>query len=120
MPERKTLNRTYFCRGSSANPPRLHTCENKVPFWDYSQFRVTTTLKISNRKKLTHDSIHRFWLKKSTSIHDRLPVEMNRSQQAADVLEWMTKGKTTLIQKDSIKGTAPNNYRPITCLLMMW
>ena len=41
MPERRTLNRTYFCRGSSANLPRLHTCKNKVPFWDYKQFAVT-------------------------------------------------------------------------------
>ena len=32
----------------------------------------------------------------------------------------MTKGKTTLIQKDPLKGTAPSNYRPITCLPMMW
>ena len=32
----------------------------------------------------------------------------------------MTKGKTTLIKKDPIKGTIPNNYRPITCLPMMW
>ena len=32
----------------------------------------------------------------------------------------MTKGKTTLIQKDPSKGTAPNNYRPITFLPMMW
>ena len=32
----------------------------------------------------------------------------------------MTKGKTKLIQKDPSKGTAPNNYRPITCLPMMW
>ena len=28
----------------------------------------------------------------------------------------MTKGRTTLIQKDPNKRTAPNNYRPITCL----
>ena len=32
----------------------------------------------------------------------------------------MTKGKSTLIQNDPSKGTAPNNYRPITCLPMMW
>ena len=32
----------------------------------------------------------------------------------------MTKGKTTLIQKDPSKGTSPSNYRPITCLPMMW
>ena len=27
---------------------------------------------------------------------------------------------TTLIQKGLNEGTAPNNYRPITCLPMMW
>ena len=32
----------------------------------------------------------------------------------------MTKGKPTLIQKDPSKGTASNNYRPITCLPMTW
>ena len=32
----------------------------------------------------------------------------------------MTKGKTKLIQEDPLKGTTPNNYRPVTCLLMMW
>ena len=32
----------------------------------------------------------------------------------------MTKGKTTLIQKGPSIGTNSNNYRPITCLLMMW
>ena len=50
----------------------------------------------------------------------RLALEMNRCLQDAHVPEWMTKGKTTLIQKDPSKGTAPNNYRPITCLPMMW
>ena len=37
MPERKTLNEDLFYNGSSANLPRLHTCENKIPFWDFSQ-----------------------------------------------------------------------------------
>ena len=32
----------------------------------------------------------------------------------------MAKGNTTLIQKDPLKGTAPNDYRPITRLLIMW
>ena len=45
---------------------------------------------------------------------------MNRCLHGAQIPDWMTKGKTTLIQKDSSKGTAPNNYRPITCLPMMW
>ena len=32
----------------------------------------------------------------------------------------MTKGTTAFIQKEPLKGTAPNNYRSITCLPMMW
>ena len=67
-----------------------------------------------------HDGIHSFWFKKFTSIHDRLALEMNRCLQRAHEPEWMTKRRTTLIQKDPSKGTAPNNYRPITCLPMMW
>ena len=67
-----------------------------------------------------HDGTHGFWFKKFTSIHDRLALEMNRSLQDAHVPEWITKGNTTLIQKDPSKGIAPNNYRPITCLPVMW
>ena len=44
---------------------------------------------------------------------------INRLQDA-QVPDWMTKGKTILIQKDPSKGTDPNNYRCITFLPMMW
>ena len=80
----------------------------------------TTQKKISNWKAPGHDGIHCFWFKKFNSIHGRLALEMNRCLQDAQVPEWMTKGKTTLIQKQPSKGTAQNNYRPITCLPMMW
>ena len=40
--------------------------------------------------------------------------------QQAHVPKWITKGKTMLIQKDFLKETAQINYRPITCLPMMW
>ena len=36
--EKKTLNEDLFYKGSSANLPCLHTCENKTPFWDKSKF----------------------------------------------------------------------------------
>ena len=79
-----------------------------------------TLKKISNWKTPVHDGIYGFWFKKFTSFHDTLALEMNRCLQDAQVPDWMTKGKTTLIQKDPSKRTAPNNYRPITCLPMMW
>ena len=80
----------------------------------------TTLKRISNWKAPGHDGIHGFWFQEFTSIPGRLTLEMNRYLQGAQVPEWMTKGKTTLIQKHPRKGTAPNNYRPLTCLPMMW
>ena len=44
----------------------------------------------------------------------------NRCLQKTDILEWLTKEKTTLIQKDTKKGTTPNNDRPTQCLPMTW
>ena len=78
-----------------------------------------TLRNISNWKTSGHGGIHGFWFKKFTSIHDRLTLEMNRCLQDVQVPDWMTKGKTTLIQKDPSKGIAPNKYRHITCLPMM-
>ena len=68
-----------------------------------------TLKKVPNWKTLGHDGIHGFRFKKFTSIHDRLAVEMNRCLLDAQVPDWMTKGKITLIQKDPSKGAAPNN-----------
>ena len=36
------------------------------------------------------------------------------------VLEWMTEGRTCLILKDRSQGGLVLNYRPITCLPLMW
>ena len=33
---------------------------------------------------------------------------------------WMVKGRTVLIQKDVQRGNVASNYRPITCLPLMW
>ena len=41
-----------------------------------------------------------FDLKKITLIHDRLATEMNKRIQKTKIPGWITKGKTTLIQKD--------------------
>ena len=33
---------------------------------------------------------------------------------------WFTKGRTALVQKDKRKGNIASNYRPVTCLPLMW
>ena len=54
-----------------------------------------------------------------TSINYKLDIEINRCLEEVDIPKWMTKGKTILILKDPNKITGPNNYKPITFLLMM-
>ena len=38
--------------------------------------------------------------KKFTSIHDTLAIKMNRYLEESNIPKWITKGNTTLIQKD--------------------
>ena len=97
---------------------RIRRTQRRSKSGSTHQFTQNNTKKISNWKTPDHDGIQGFWFKKFTSIPDRLALEMNRCLQETHVLEWMTKGNTTLIQNDDLKGTAPNNYRPITCLPM--
>ena len=33
---------------------------------------------------------------------------------------WLTRGRTSLLQKDKSKGNVASNYRSITCLAVMW
>ena len=91
---------------------RIRRTRRRLKSGNTHRFTQNNTKKTSNWKTLVHDGIHGFWFKKFTYIHDRLTLEMNRCIQGAHVSKWMTKGKTTLIQKDPL--------RPITWLSMMW
>ena len=61
-----------------------------------------------------------YWFKRFSSLHTRLTELLQTCIVVGDVPTWMTKGKTTLIQKDPEKGNAANNYRPIACLPLKW
>ena len=37
-----------------------------------------------------------------------------------DIPKWMTLAKTVLCHKNPSKGNAVDNYRPISCLPLMW
>ena len=53
-------------------------------------------------------------------LHSRQTCSRNELMPTRCTSTWLNnQRKTTLIQKDPSKGTAPNSYRPITCLPMM-
>ena len=77
----------------------------------HSDLFKMTLKKISNRKTPGYDGIHDFWFKKFTSIHKRLALEMNKPLQTAHIPKWMTKERTTLIQKDPNKKNCPKQLQ---------
>ena len=77
--------------------------------------------KIPNWKAPGKDGVQGYWIKYLTSLHMRIVYQLNRILDFEDDLpSWMTYGRTVLSKKDPGKGNAVENYRPITCLPMMW
>ena len=66
------------------------------------------------------DHAQEFWFKKATSLHTKLKQHLKEYVNACQVPIWMTECRTVLIMKDKSEGTVVGNYRPITCLPLMW
>ena len=76
--------------------------------------------KMANWKTAGLDLVQGYWFKKLTGLHPSLQLYLQDCLWQRNVLEWMVKGRTVLIQKDAAKGTQANNYRPVACLSIMW
>ena len=76
--------------------------------------------KIPNWKAPGPDMVQGYWFKNFTSMHIRLKDHYIDCVQNGQIPTWMTKGRTILIQKDKAKGNTSSNYRPITCLPIVW
>ena len=63
--------------------------------------------KIPNWKE--RDRVQGFWIKKLTNLHEVTTFQLNKIY-----------GRTVLCHKDRTKGNAVDNYRPISCLPLMW
>ena len=55
------------------------------------------------------------------ALHDGIAVQMKEIINGRVLIPlWMTTGRTVLCQKDPRNGIVVDNYRPITCLQIMW
>ena len=76
--------------------------------------------KLPNWKAPGPDGLQGFWLKNIKSIRQALTAVLNECLNKNQIPDWVTKGVTTLIIKDKTKGNVITNFRPITCLPLMW
>ena len=75
--------------------------------------------KIPNWKSPGPDLVQGFWLKNFSSLHERVRLQLKECLDRF-VPSWLTRGRTSLLQKDKSKDNVASNYRPITCLPLMW
>ena len=61
-----------------------------------------------------------FWLKNFSSLHERVRLQLKECLDSRFVPSWLTRGRTSLLQKDKSRGNVASNYRPITSLPLMW
>ena len=47
-------------------------------------------------------------------------MQLKECLDSGFVPSWLTRERTSLLQKDKSKGNVASNYRPITCLPLMW
>ena len=73
-----------------------------------------------NWKSPSPDLVQGFWLKHFNSLHETLRSQLKEWLESGFVPSWLTKGRTVSLQKDKTKGNIASNYRPITCLPIMW
>ena len=64
--------------------------------------------------------VHGFWLKIFSSLHGTVRSQLKECSDSGFVPSWLTNGRAVLLQKAKSKGHIASNYRPITCLLVMW
>ena len=92
-----------------------------------TDIEILTEMITKQVKKIQHwkipgpDGVQGYWLKILTALHECIAKQMDDIiSNRENIPEWMALGKTVLYQKYSSKENAVDNYRLISCLLLMW
>ena len=76
--------------------------------------------KIANWKSPGPDGVQGYWIKNFTSLQKRITEQLDDCLQLNSVPAWLTTGRTVLIVKNKELGSIATNFRPITCLPLIW
>ena len=78
-------------------------------------------INMPNWKAPGIDGVQGFLLNKLTSLHERIVEQLSLIVNGdAGLPHWLTLGRTILCFKDTNKGNAIDDFRPISCLFIMW
>ena len=72
-----------------------------------------------NGKSSRPDLVQGFRLKNFISLQERVRLQLKERLHFGFVPSRLTRGMTSLLEKDKSKGNVASNYIPITCLLLM-
>ena len=76
--------------------------------------------RMPNWKSPGPDLVLGSWLKNFGSLHERVRLQLKECLDSGFVPSWLTRGRTSLLQKDKSKGNVASDYRPVTFLSLMW
>ena len=76
--------------------------------------------RMPNWKSLGPDLVHGFLLKNFNSLHERVRLQLKECLDSRFVPSWLTRERTSFLQKDKSKGNTASNYRTFTCLPLIW
>ena len=76
--------------------------------------------RMPNWKSPGLDLVQVFWLKTFSSLHERVRLQLKECLDSGFMPRWLTRGRNSLSWKDKSKANVASDYRPITCLPLMW
>ena len=76
--------------------------------------------KMPNWKSQGPDGVQGYWIKNLSNLHGNTALQLDRCLQENNAPSWMVTGKTLLCVKELEKVNAVANFRPITCLPLLW
>ena len=73
-----------------------------------------------NYKSSSPGLVQGFWSKNFSILYERVRLQLQKCLDSGFAPNWLTRGNTSLLQKDKSKGNLGSNYRPIIFFPLMW
>ena len=66
------------------------------------------------------DGVQGYWIKALTNLHETIALQLDKYLEDSNVPVWMATGKTLFCVKEIEEGNLVSNFKPITCLPLIW